>query len=192
MASGCVAEGCWEAGTGTLDSATFRQVLGHVPTGVSLVTAMTPSGPVGIAINSLTSVSLEPPLVLFCVAHSSSTWPALQAAGAFSVNVLGEDDADICRRFARRGIDRFAGMPYHLGATGAPVLKGVAAHLDCRRYAAHDGGDHAIIVGSVVHLDADEGIRPLVFHRGGYCVLQPSARPAPSTSDTTGNHRGPS
>jgi len=174
--AGPVASGCGggTAATGRLDGGTFRRVLGHFPTGVALVTAMTPSGPTGIAVNSFTSVSLDPPLVLFCVANSSSTWPALRQAGVFSVNVLGEDDADICRRFAQRGIDRFAGMPYHLGATGAPVLNGVAAHLDCWRYAVHDGGDHAIVLGRVAHLDADEAVRPLVFHGGHYCALQPA------------------
>jgi 3-hydroxy-9,10-secoandrosta-1,3,5(10)-triene-9,17-dione monooxygenase reductase component len=155
----------------------FRRVLGHLPTGVTLITAMTPVGPTGMAVNSFTSVSLDPPLVSFCAARGSSTWPRIRAAGAFTVNVLGEDDADLCRRFARKGADRFAGVRYRPGATGAPVLDGVAAYLACRLQDEHDAGDHVIVVGRVVHLDADEAVRPLVFHGGSYCALQPTADP---------------
>ena len=109
----------------------FRRVLGQVPTGVALITATTPTGPAGMAVNSFTSVSLDPPLVSFCAALTSSTWPRIQAAGAFSVNVLGEHHAEVSRRFAQKGADRFAGLGHRSGATGAPVLDGVAAHLDC-------------------------------------------------------------
>jgi 3-hydroxy-9,10-secoandrosta-1,3,5(10)-triene-9,17-dione monooxygenase reductase component len=157
----------------------FRRVLGHVPTGVALITATTPAGPAGMAVNSFTSVSLDPPLVSFCAAHTSSTWPRIQAAGSFSVNVLGEDHSGVSRRFAQKGADRFAGLGHRPGATGAPVLDGVAAHLDCELYAVLEAGDHVIVLGRVVHLDADEEVRPLVFHGGGYCSLQPSAAPSP-------------
>jgi len=105
----------------------FRRVLGHVPTGVALITATTPAGPTGMAVNSFTAVSLNPPLVSFCAAHTSSTWPRIEAAGAFAVNVLGEHHAEVSRRFARKGADRFAGLVHRSGATGAPVLDGVAA-----------------------------------------------------------------
>jgi flavin reductase (DIM6/NTAB) family NADH-FMN oxidoreductase RutF len=152
----------------------FRRVLGHVPTGVALITATTPAGPAGMAVNSFTSVSLDPPLVSFCAAHTSSTWPLVRAAGAFSINVLGEQHSEVSRRFAQKGADRFAGTQYRLGVTGAPVLLGVAASLDCEIFAEHDAGDHVIVLGRVVHLDADEGVRPLVFHGGGYCSLQPT------------------
>jgi len=157
----------------------FRHVLGHVPTGVALITASTPAGPVGMAVNSFTSVSLDPPLVSFCAAHTSSTWPLVRAAGAFSVNVLGEDHSEVSRLFARKGADRFAGLSHRPGATGAPVLDGVAAHLDCELYAEHAAGDHVIVLGRVVHLDADQGVRPLVFHGGNYCGLQVPALPSP-------------
>jgi 3-hydroxy-9,10-secoandrosta-1,3,5(10)-triene-9,17-dione monooxygenase reductase component len=156
----------------------FRRVLGHVPTGVALITATTPAGPTGMAVNSFTAVSLNPPLVSFCAAHTSSTWPRIEAAGAFAVNVLGEHHAEVSRRFARKGADRFAGLVHRSGATGAPVLDGVAAHLDCQLYAVHEAGDHVIVLGRVVHLDADEGVRPLVFHGGDYCGLQSSVVPS--------------
>ena len=152
----------------------FRRVLGHVPTGVTLITATTPVGPAGMAVNSFTSVSLDPPLISFCAAHTSTTWPLIRAAGAFSVNVLGEHSAELCRRFARKGADRFTGIRYRPGTTGAPVLPGLAASLDCESFRELDAGDHVIVLGRVVHLDADEGVRPLVFHAGRYCGLQPS------------------
>jgi len=158
---------------GVDDGATlFRRVLGAFPTRVVLITASDEQGPVGLAVSSFTSVSLDPPLVLFCAAHSSDTWPRIRTAGVFAVNVLGEDAAGVCRRFARKDVDRFAGSGYHLGATGAPVLPGVAAHLDCRIEAVHPGGDHAIVVGRVVHLAADEAVLPLVFHGGDYRSLR--------------------
>jgi 3-hydroxy-9,10-secoandrosta-1,3,5(10)-triene-9,17-dione monooxygenase reductase component len=157
----------------------FRRVLGHVPTGVALITATTPAGPAGMAVNSFTSVSLDPPLVSFCAARTSSTWPRIRAAGAFSVNVLGEEHTELSRRFAQKDADRFAGLGHRPGTTGAPVLDGVAAHLDCELHDVLDAGDHVIVLGRVVHLDADEGVRPLVFHGGGYCSLQPSPAPFP-------------
>jgi 3-hydroxy-9,10-secoandrosta-1,3,5(10)-triene-9,17-dione monooxygenase reductase component len=149
----------------------LRRVFGAFPTGVTVMTVGGRS-PHGMTANSFTSVSLDPPLVSFCAARTSSTWPRIQATGAFAVNVLGQDDEEVCRRFARRGADRFAGVRHRPGATGAPVLDGVAAHLDCELQAVLDAGDHVIVLGRVVHLDADEGVRPLVFHGGGYRGLQ--------------------
>ena len=165
--------GCWDLpGTGGPAPHRFRRVLGHVPTGVALITATTADGPVGMAVSSFTSDSLDPLLVSFCAARTSSTWPRIQATGAFAVNVLGQDDEEVCRRFARKGADRFAGVRHRPGATGSPVLDGVAAHLDCLLQAVLDAGDHVIVLGRVVHLDADEGVRPLVFHGGAYRGLQ--------------------
>jgi flavin reductase (DIM6/NTAB) family NADH-FMN oxidoreductase RutF len=157
----------------------FRRVLGRFPTGVVVVTARAADGPTGMAVNSFTSVSLDPPLVSFCAARSSSTWPRIREVGAFSVNVLSEHHAEVSRRFARKGTDRFAGLDHRPGMTGAPVLDGVAAHLDCRLHAVLEAGDHVIVLGHVVHLDADEGVRPLVFHGGDYCGLQSAATPSP-------------
>jgi flavin reductase (DIM6/NTAB) family NADH-FMN oxidoreductase RutF len=165
-------------GVDVLRAHRFRRVLGRVPTGVVLVTAWTGDGPVGMAVNSFTSVSLDPPLVSFCAASSSATWPRIRSVEAFSVNVLGEHHAEVSRRFAQKGVDRFAGLGHRPGVTGAPVLDGVAAHLDCELHAVHRAGDHVIVLGHVVHLDADEDVRPLVFHGGDYCGLQP-AIPSP-------------
>jgi len=150
------------------DGATYRTVLGHFATGIALVTAMDGAEPVGMACNSFTSVSLEPPLVLFCAAHSSSTWPRIQAAGKWAANILGEDGEEICRLFAQKGAERFAHVAYSTGRTGAPVIDSALAFVDCETVAEHEAGDHVIVVGRVVELGyAPEG-KPLLFYRGGY------------------------
>src|SRR5882762_3339424 len=104
------------------DAATYRTVLGHFATGVVIVTAVDGGEPVGMACNSFTSVSLEPPLVLFCAAKSSSTWPRIQGTKKWAANILAEDGEEICRLFAQKGADRFAHIPYSAGRTGAPLL----------------------------------------------------------------------
>ena len=150
------------------DPATYRTVLGHFATGVTVVTAMDGDGPAGMACNSFTSVSLDPPLVLFCAAKSSTTWPRLEPAGTWAANILNEDGEEICRLFAQPGADRFASLAYTRGRSGAPILRDALAFVDCETVDKHDAGDHVIVVGRVVELGyASEG-RPLVFYRGGY------------------------
>jgi 3-hydroxy-9,10-secoandrosta-1,3,5(10)-triene-9,17-dione monooxygenase reductase component len=150
------------------DPATYRTVLGHFATGVVIVTAFDGDEPVGMACNSFTSVSLEPPLVLFCAAKSSTTWPRIQAARKWCANILSEDGEQVCRLFAEKGADRFAHIAYSSGRTGAPVLESAIAFVDCETIAEHDAGDHVIVVGRVVELGyAPEG-KPLLFYRGGY------------------------
>jgi len=150
------------------DSATYRTVLGHFATGVVLVTAMEGAEPVGMACNSFTSVSLEPPLVLFCAAKSSTTWPRIHAAGKWAANFLGEDGEEICRLFAQKGADRFARIAYAPGRTGSPIIEESLAYVDCETVEEHDAGDHVIVVGSVVELGYQSEGKPLVFYRGGY------------------------
>jgi flavin reductase (DIM6/NTAB) family NADH-FMN oxidoreductase RutF len=150
------------------DDKQFRSVLGHFATGVTIITAMDRDEPVGMAANSFTSLSLDPPLILFCVAHTSSTWPRIEAAGTFAVNILGEEGEALCQLFATKGADRFASTPWRVGVSGAPVLEEAIAYLDCRFEAEYPGGDHKIIVGRVLDLDMREGARPLLFYRGGY------------------------
>src|SRR6516165_12280686 len=150
------------------DAATYRTVLGHFATGIAIVTAFDGDEPVGMACNSFTSVSLEPPLVLFCAAKSSTTWPRIQAAGKWAANVLAEDGEEMCRLFAQKGADRFAHTPYTIGRSGAPILDRALAFVDCETTAEHDAGDHVIVVGRVLELGfAPEG-KPLLFYRGGY------------------------
>jgi 3-hydroxy-9,10-secoandrosta-1,3,5(10)-triene-9,17-dione monooxygenase reductase component len=150
-----------------LDPATYRTVLGHFATGVALITAQD-GEPVGMACNSFTSVSLEPPLVLFCAAKSSSTWPRIQRAGKWAANFLAEDGEEVCRLFAEKGADRFAHVAFTIGRSGAPILDHALAFVDCATVAEHDAGDHLIVVGEVLELGyAPEG-KPLLFYRGGY------------------------
>ncbi|MHB8692524.1 MAG: flavin reductase family protein [Solirubrobacteraceae bacterium] len=145
----------------------FRSVLGHLPTGVTVVTAMAADGPAGMAANSVTSVSLDPPLILLCPAKSSGTWPSIKAAGGFCVNVLGSEHEELCRRFACKGADRFTGVPVH-ARHGAPALDEAVAWIDCEIDAEHDAGDHTIVVARVLAVAAAEGVQPLVFFQGKY------------------------
>ena len=150
------------------DDKQFRNVLGHFATGVTIITAMDGEEPVGMAANSFTSLSLDPPLILFCVAHTSSTWPRIEAAGTFAVNILGEAHEDLSNLFAKKGADRFSQTPWRIGVSGAPVLEEAIAYLDCQFESEYPGGDHKIIVGRVLDLDMREGARPLLFFKGGY------------------------
>jgi 3-hydroxy-9,10-secoandrosta-1,3,5(10)-triene-9,17-dione monooxygenase reductase component len=150
------------------DPASLRTVLGHFATGVAIITAVDGEEPVGMACNSFTSVSLEPQLVLFCAAKSSTTWPRIQGAHKWAANILSEDAEEVCRLFAQKGADRFARVPYTIGRTGAPILEDALAFVDCETIAEHDAGDHVIVVGRVVEMGyAPEG-KPLLFYRGGY------------------------
>jgi flavin reductase (DIM6/NTAB) family NADH-FMN oxidoreductase RutF len=152
-----------------IDQARFRQVLGHFPTGVTVVAAQ-PAGeaPVGLAVGSFFSISLDPPLVGFCPAKSSSSWPRIEAAGTFCVNILSADQEDVARIFAGKGDDKFASIGWQPGRTGSPVIRDVLAWVDCSIEDVHDAGDHWIVVGRVHDLDVGAKGTPLVFFRGGY------------------------
>lgn len=152
----------------TIDAAHYRRVLGHFATGVTVICAVDGGEPVGMAANSFTSVSLVPPLVLFCADHDSTTWPRIRAAGAFCVNVLAEDQEELCRLFATKGADRFGGVGWHAAPSGSPIIAGVLAWIDCRIADVHEAGDHAIVVGRVLAMDAAAHGKPLLFYRGGY------------------------
>lgn len=157
----------------TIGEARFRSVLGHFATGVTVVSALDGGQPVGLSVNSFTSVSLEPPLIAFCVAKTSSTWPRIRDHGVFTVNVLAEHQEDLSRVFATRRADKFAEVKWWAGPSGSPVIEGVLAWIDCRIEAEHDAGDHRLVVARVSDLDvADEG-RPLIFYRGGYGRFEP-------------------
>lgn len=153
------------------DAARFRQVLGHFPTGVTVITATTADGPAGLAIGSFFSVSLDPPLVGFCPARTSSTWPRIRAAGRFCVNVLAGDQEDVSRRFAGKDPDKFAGLGWSASLNGAPRLADVVAWIDCTVAAVHEAGDHDVVVGAVEALDVVREAEPLLFFRGGYSNL---------------------
>lgn len=153
----------------TIDSATFRHVLGHYPTGVCVVTAVDPEGgAVGMVVGSFTSVSLDPPLVAFFPDKKSASWPRIERAGRFCVNVLASDQQDLCNRFAAKGDDKFVGLAYSLSTNGSPVLGDVVAWIDCNLHAVYEAGDHFIALGEVVELQTVRANKPLLFFQGKY------------------------
>jgi 3-hydroxy-9,10-secoandrosta-1,3,5(10)-triene-9,17-dione monooxygenase reductase component len=151
------------------DASHLRHVLGHYPTGVAVITAATPAGPVGMAVNSFTSVSLDPALVLFCPAHSSTTWPDLRQAGRIAINVLSAQQEHISALFARRGVNRFAEMSWKPGRNGAPLLDGALGWLEATIEAEYEAGDHWVVLARIEHLGVHESVdQPLVFFGGRY------------------------
>jgi 3-hydroxy-9,10-secoandrosta-1,3,5(10)-triene-9,17-dione monooxygenase reductase component len=148
----------------------FRRVLGNLVTGVTVLTAYTPTGPTGLTANSVTSVSLAPPMILACPAKTSLTWPDIKAAGRFCVNVLAAHHDQLCRRFAQRDVDRFAGLEWNERPAG-PALTDAVAWIDCVIHAEHHAGDHTIVVAKVVATEAAEVAAPLVFFQGRYLTL---------------------
>ncbi|NCY16357.1 MAG: flavin reductase [Actinobacteria bacterium] len=151
-----------------IDSAKYRQVLGHFPTGVVIVTAMTDDGPAGMAIGSFSSLSLDPAQVLYCPAKTSGSWAKLRTSPNFCVNVLAEDQEDVCRIFGGRNEDKFAEIGWKRSANGSPLINGVLAYIDCTISAIVDGGDHDIVIGDVTDLEVVHEGSPLIFFRGGY------------------------
>ena len=148
----------------------FREVLGHVPTPVVIVTAAGTSerGPAAMAIGSFVSVSLDPLLVGFFPAKSSSSWPLIRDAGRFCINVLADDQAHLSQGFATRGVDKFTGVAWKAGESGAPVLDDCVAWIECDLDSEVDAGDHLLILGRVTGLDLARDAHALVFHRGDY------------------------
>ena len=152
----------------------FRQVLGQYPTGVCVVTATPSEGPsAGMVVGSFTSVSLDPPLVAFLPDRSSSTWPRIQGAGKFCVNILGADQESICRNFASKAADKFEGQSYRMSALGSPILENAVAWMDCEIDSVTEAGDHYIVVGQVRDLQIERGGLPLLFFQGGYGRFSP-------------------
>ncbi|HEV2594515.1 MAG TPA: flavin reductase family protein [Sphingomicrobium sp.] len=151
------------------DPRTLRAALGCFATGVTVVTCLTEAGsPAGLTVNSFTSVSLEPPLLLVCLAKQAVSAAPLIAAPCFAINVLqtGQQPASI--RFATRDQDRFGITPWSQGEGGAPILEESLGVFECERYAVYDGGDHHILVGQVVKASFDASLDPLLYFRGKY------------------------
>ncbi|MGW7453587.1 flavin reductase family protein [Streptomyces sp. NPDC054787] len=154
--------------------AEFRAVLGNFASGVTVITAPPGAGeegagPAGFACQSFASLSLDPPLITFMVARTSTTWPRIARAGVFCVNVLGAEQGELCRSFAVSGADKFAGVAHTpTPVTGSPQLDAVPAWIDCRIHAVHTGGDHLIVVGRVVAMGAAGEGEPLLFHKGRF------------------------
>ena len=157
-----------------LDSPRFREVMGHLPTGVSIVTGAGADGPVGLAVGAFMSISLEPPLVAVSPAKSSTSWPAIRASGRFCVNVLSEHQAELARRFAVSGGEKFAGTDWRPGPSGSPILAGAVAWIDCRIDSEQEAGDHWLVLGAVIELDVEAEAEPLIFHRGAFDRFKPA------------------
>jgi flavin reductase len=160
----------------------FRQAMSSFATGVTVVTVACPDGSMhGLTVNSFTSVSLDPMLVLVCLDQASRSAGLIEQAGAFVVNVLSAGQQDISRWFADRhrpaGSTMFDGVPFEPGVTGCPVLVDAAASFDCRLRQSHRAGDHLIVVGEVVALEHRPGLEPLIFHAGTYKSLERESRP---------------
>jgi flavin reductase (DIM6/NTAB) family NADH-FMN oxidoreductase RutF len=152
-----------------IEAAEFRQVLGYYPTGVSAITAMGADGqPIGMVVGTFSSVSLDPPLVGFLPDKNSSTWPRLEAAGRFCVNVLASDQLDVCRQLAGKGPDKFAEVEYTVSDHNLPVIAGALATIECALHSVTDAGDHYFVLGRVLRLEAVREADPMLFFRGRY------------------------
>ncbi|WP_310497003.1 flavin reductase family protein [Sandarakinorhabdus sp.] len=146
----------------------LRDAFGCFTTGVTVVTSRDADGSrVGLTANSFTSVSLDPPLILFCPANGASALPAIRSAGRFAINILDLDGQAVADRFTKKGIDRFAEHDWH-DWDGVPVLASAKAAFACELFADHDGGDHRIIVGRVTALTLDQSREPLLYLHGRY------------------------
>ncbi|MCI0144059.1 flavin reductase [Arthrobacter bambusae] len=161
---------------GDFDARRYRNVLGHFPTGVVVITAIATNGePVGMAVGSFTSVSLDPPLVAFLPDKSSSTFPKIREAGSFCVNVLSTAQESVCRAFATKNADRFSATGWRPSESGAPILNGVVAWLECSIESTYEAGDHHIVIGAVKNLAVENPSVPLLFFQGGYGGFAPDA-----------------
>lgn len=156
----------------------FRHVMGQFLTGVTIVTARAEDGPHGTTVNSFASLSLDPPLIMICLRAGSRTGAVVATAGAFTVNILSRGQAELGARFAASGRpsghEAFAGIPHRLGASGAPVLAGTLAHLECRVRETVTAGDHTLFIAEVFDLGAGPeflDIPPLAFHQGRFLTI---------------------
>lgn len=150
------------------DPVTMRTVLGHFCTGVAVITGHDGQRPLGFACQSVTSVSLEPPYVSFCPARTSTSWPLIRSTRRLCINVLADEQREVCLRFAVRGADKFDGLGWRPGRNGAPAIIDALATIEGDVAFEHAAGDHSIVVVHVTGLHAHPERRPLLFFRGGY------------------------
>lgn len=148
----------------TFEPLLLRKVFGTFPTGVAVMAALVDGEPAGIALSSFTSVSLDPAMVLVCVARSSTTWPVLSQAGRLGISVLAADQQKACQQLSARGRDRFSGLQWRATPGGAVLLEGSSAWFECSLEQQREAGDHDIVVLRVHDLAGDHSVAPLVFH----------------------------
>ena len=155
-----------------IDGALLRRVYGRFPSGVTAVAAIGDGEPMGLAASSFTSVSMDPPIVSVCVAHSSTTWPALSGAQRIGVSVLGAHQQDVARAMAGAG-DRFAGVGWRTSDDGAVLVDGAAAWFDCTVHDTVPAGDHDVVLLRIHDLADADDVLPLIFHGSAFRALAP-------------------
>lgn len=156
-------------GGDAVDRDSLRAALGSFATGIAVVTSVDDGGtPVGLTVNSFSSVSMTPPLVLFCLDRGAFSLPTFLQAEHFAVNILEREQAGLSRLFARPLADKWAGLRWTAGAGGVPLLPGCVAWLECGRHAVHEGGDHLILIGEVLRARSEPGREALLYKRGRY------------------------
>jgi flavin reductase (DIM6/NTAB) family NADH-FMN oxidoreductase RutF len=154
------------------EATNLRRTFSCFPTGVACIAGLVDGDPQGLLVNSLTSVSLDPPLAAFCVAHTSRTWPLLGTADPIGVSVLTERQRNVGERFASTAAARFDQQDWDIHDDGALVLRDAAAWLACAVHSTMDAGDHRIVVLRILRHSGDPALRPLVFHASSYCTLE--------------------
>lgn len=154
-----------------MDPKALRSVLGHYPSGVTVVTAMDGAVPVGFACQSFHALSLEPPMVVILVGKHSTSWPRIRSAETFAINVLSEGQEALCRSFAVSGADKFASVEWAPSSHDAPILDGSSAWFDCQLESEYDGGDHLIVTARILDMGTAEERTPLLFHRGSFRTM---------------------
>jgi len=152
------------------DPQRFRQVLGHFATGVTVITGMDADEPIGFACQAFAALSLEPPLVLFCPARTSATWPRLASSGRFCANILAASQRELARRFGLSGPDKFDGVSWSPDPSGLPVLGGVLTWASCAVESVHEAGDHYVVTARVTSLGDSTPGDPLLFYRGRFTL----------------------
>jgi len=155
----------------SIDPRELRNVMGHFATGVTIITTKDNTGkPFGLTANAFSSLSLAPPLVLVCVDKTVDCYACFEDSKVFAVNFLSEEQEQLSRRFATKGIEKFEGVACRSGELGTPVLEGTLGHIECKVVNSYEGGDHTIYVGEIQGASAS-GDRPLLFFKGKYYRL---------------------
>jgi flavin reductase (DIM6/NTAB) family NADH-FMN oxidoreductase RutF len=157
-----------------IDAAAYRQIFGHFATGVTVITTARNGMLHGMTANAVASVSLNPLLLLVCVDKAAHAHKEIESAGAFAVNILSSEQEHVSRLFAEKREPEegsLGGIPYHLGASGSPIIDGALAHVECVVADSFKGGDHTVFIGRVMEGSVDSAALPLIFFRGGYRQL---------------------
>jgi len=156
-----------------MDAASLRHAVSHFGSGITIVTGLDDAKPLGFTCQSFFSLSLEPALVSFAPARTSTTWPAIRQLETFAVNVLAEHQAGHSTAFSRSGTDKFAGIAWTPGERGAPHLDDALATFDCRLWAEYDGGDHTIVAAEVLDFHLGPTAGPLLYYKSAYASVHP-------------------